>query len=283
MKSRIHRYLAPVVVLSLSAVMAGCGDDGPYRGFGVKDGKAVFVQRGEDPGSQAVYVRNVGADAKTFKVVPPRADATTRAWTYAGDATQMFVGVATGAYPLADCDPATFVIMTPDGKYTHDASHVYYCGLLLKGADPKMFQILSPPYSKDAEHAFAGAAPIDVLDAATFEVVQPGDSENPFYYGGPMITPRDEGNPRTSIWGWARDSKAYYYADCRVKDLDRDSFKVLNTIYAKDRYRVYCAHDRQVVPFGADAKTFEASDRSGATGHDREHEYFLGKIAQPEK
>ena len=72
-------------------------------------------------------------------------------------------------------------------------------------------------------------------------MVRPGDSEVPFYYGGPNIELRDEHNPRTSIWGWAHDSKAYYYADHRVKQADRATFEVLNFMYAKDEDRVYCA------------------------------------------
>ncbi len=157
--------------------------------------------------------------------------------------------------------------------------------LRLKNADPKTFQVLAPPYSKDSTHAYAGAASIEVLDPATFEVVKPGDSEVPFIWSyGPTLELRDQTTMPTSIWGWARDSKAYYYADYRVKDADRDTFAVLNFLYAKDKDRVYYARGRKVVPVpNADPKSFQTSTKSEANAQDRNHKFFQGKVVAPGK
>jgi hypothetical protein len=278
------RSLLSVPIALLSIVMAGCGPS-LEPGFGVKDGKPVFVELIGPRHEGHIIVREVPADPATFAIVAPPANATPNAWPYARDSTNVFIGADKAPYTMVDCDPATFVIMTPDGKYTHDATHVYYCGILLKNADPKTFQILAPPYSKDSTHAYAGAASIDVLDPATFEVVKPGDSEVPFTWSyGPKLELKDQGKPPTSIWGWARDSKAYYYADHRVKNADRDTFEVLNSIYAKDKDRVYCAHNRRVVSVAdADPNSFQVSTNQDATGRDRNHEFFLGKVKAPGK
>jgi hypothetical protein len=213
----------PIAILSV--MVAGCGR-GPEPGFGVKDGKPIFGELIGPRWEGDIIIREVDADPATFAIVSPPATARPNAWTYARDSKHVFIGAVTAPYTLADCNPATFVIMTPDGKYSHDATHVYCCGIQLRNADPKTFRILAPPYSKDSTHAFAGAASIDVLDPATFDVVKPGDSATPFLCNGPNIELRDQTTTPTSIWGWARDSKAYYYADCRVKDADRETFEV---------------------------------------------------------
>lgn len=281
MKSRSLLFLPAAFAM---LVVAGC-EHKVEPGFGLKDGMPVYGELIGPRWEGHIIVREVHADPATFQVVSPPANATRDAWTYARDSQSVFIGADTAPYALVDCDPATFEIMTPDGNYAHDATHVYYCGILLKDADPKTFKILAPPYSKDSARAFAGAASIDVLDAATFEVVKSGGSETPFIWTyGPTLKLRDDGTPRTSIWGWARDSKAYYYADWRVEDADRGTFEVLNSIYAKDKDRVYCAHDRKVLPVDhADPNSFQASMKVEAEGQDRNRKFFLGKKVAPGK
>ncbi len=120
-------------------------------------------------------------------------------------------------------------------------------------------------HSKDSTHAYAGGALVDVTDPDTFEVVKPGDSEISFLCNGPNSELRDKTAMPTSMWGWARDNKAYYHADCRVKKADRDTFEVLNSHYAKDKDRVYCVMTgksfRSLVPTPIASKPQPSSQR----------------------
>ena len=136
----LRRSLVTTVAIT-SIVLAGCGP-AMEPGFGIKKGKPVFVELIGPRHEGHIIVRDVAADPATFALVPPPANATPHAWNYARDSTQVFIGAVSAPYTLIGCDPATFVIMTPDGKYSGDATHVYYCGVPLKNADPKTFQIL---------------------------------------------------------------------------------------------------------------------------------------------
>jgi hypothetical protein len=221
--------------------------------------------------------RPVTADPESFEAVPPRLDATKGALEYAKDADTVFVGALTRPYVLKDCDPDTFSILSSDGKYACDSSHVYYCGIPLGDADPTTFQILQPPYSKDSKHAFAGAVAVPVQDVASFDVVIPGDSEFPLIQGYQKLNEREHVT-RTGIWGWARDNAAYYYADTKVSGADRESFEILNLLHAKDKNHVYYAHKRHVrkIP-GADPFSFKLIGPAENRGRDKNREYVRGK------
>lgn len=247
------------------------------RGFQVKDGEAVYISVGGAPGSPPI-VRKVPADPQTFQAIPPIDNATKSSLTYACDSKQVFVAAVTRPYLLLGCDPTSFTAMSADGKYSRDARHVYYCGILLKDADPDTFQILAPPYSKDADHAYAGAVAMDVLDASTFEVLRPGDSEFPLIDSSGQLKEREFIKPRTSIWGWARDSQACYYADKRIPNADRDTFEILNFCYARDKDKVYYAQSRSVsVVAGADMASFVADPSIEIRASDKNGEFLKGK------
>jgi hypothetical protein len=230
---------------------------GPRPGFQILHGQPVW---GESFGgkSSRILVRPIPADPATFKVVPPPPKAVPDAYTYARDARAVFFGADTKAYELPDCDPATFAILSTDGKYVRDASHVYYCGILLRGANPETFWILPSPYSKDDDHVYAGAAVIDDVDPTTFEVIRSGYCEAPFIWGyGPTFEPRDDPRPKTDIRGWARDKNACFFGDRRVHAADRDTFEALGDAHAKDKNHVYYGEERRVsVIVGADPGSF---------------------------
>jgi hypothetical protein len=253
----------------------------PNGGFRVERGKCVYVTVSHAPGSHPIITRPLPADPGSFSVVSPRQDATKIALEYAKDANTVFVGALTYPYVLRDCDPNTFSILSPDGKYACDCSHVYYCGIPLKAADPATFQILQPPYAKDSTHAFAGAAAIPVQDAASFEVVVPGDSGFPLFPFGGRLVEHDSLPLKTSIGGWARDKTAYYYADAIVAEADRESFEILNSLHAKDKNHVYYASERHVfiIP-GADPSTFQVVGPSLIRGRDKNGEYLSGQAAK---
>jgi hypothetical protein len=274
--SQMGTWLTALAAISL----AGCNPLSllpSSRGFQVKDGEAVYISVGGAPGSPPI-VRKVPADPKTFQAIPPLDNATKDSLAYACDSKQVFMAALTRPYLLQGCDPTSFTVMSDDGKYSRDARHVYYCGILLADADPDTFQILAPPYSKDANHAYAGAVAFEVLDASTFEVIRPGDSEFPLINSSGELKQREFIKPRTSIWGWARDSQACYYANKRIPNADRDTFEVLNFCYAKDKDKVYYAGSRSVsVVAGADLASFVADPSIEIQASDKNGDFLKGK------
>ncbi len=277
----LGRPAAPLLgVLFLTCISTGCHQE--KLGFQVKDGQSVFVAKVTGgPGSPIITRQIAAADPATFKPVNAYSRGTI---PYAKDATKVLLGHGNSPFLLEDCDALSFKILTPVGRYAQDKQHVYYWGLKLEGSDSKTFELLDPPYSRDAKQVYAGARVIPGADPAGFEVVVPGDTEVAIISSGRTYKSRDDTTSPTSIWGWARDGRYYYRGSVRVNGADYDTFEILGTFYAKDANHVYYYTSKNKygtgekvvrVVSGADAQTFVLI--TPIRGRDKSGEFVRGK------
>jgi len=117
-------------------------------------------------------------------------------------------------------------------RWSVDANHAYFEGTCLENADASTFVALNELFAKDRNHVFSKQGIARIQDPATFEVLDEG------YFVSEALG--------TIYAGYARDSKAVYYADEHwgsetkaIRGADPQSFVNLNTRYARDARRVY--------------------------------------------
>ncbi len=133
--------------------------------------------------------------------------------------------------------------------YEKDATHVYYMGSIIPGADPNSFVVfdsINEAYGKDANNVYFGTSTVQGADAATFSAFD--------------------------IYG--TDTRAVYLEGKVIPDADPKTFVDLNENYSKDAHNVY--YQYQIIP-GADPNTIQViSDYEYAK--DKNHVYDWGKV-----
>jgi hypothetical protein len=262
-------------ILLLSVVgLSGCGE-----GFKVENGKVAYTQWNESSGKVTFYGDD--ADPKTFQTLDH--DKHARA-IYARDGRRVFVLVGLRPVTVAGADPASLRVLTNDGIYAKDKSHVYYWGVEIKGADPESFRILQAPFSRDSRRAFFMTAEIQVHKTDSFEVVQPGVLLTPWENAPPVVTSENRvkgsdkmipsPNLASFLFGYSRDGIAYYLGAKEIEGADYGSFVILNERYAKDKDFVYYEGSRIA---HADPRSFEVVGPTVVRGRDKNGEYWDGK------
>jgi hypothetical protein len=228
------------------------------RGFHVSNGQVVYVDR--NPGEGSIRRKVVEADAATFRACEQPQDAPA---LFAVDGLHVFMAELYRVVVIAEADPRSFELLTPDGRFSRDAKRVFYTGVALADADPASFRVVDPPFGKDEHRAYVGTIPIPVRDIASWRPLARGWTEDPWY------RPHDEKFPRPhdelSSQGWSQDDDQVYWGHRPLAEADVASFKALDRFYAKDHRRVYFAQD---VVQAADPATFMVYDGPFIKGTD---------------
>ena len=283
-------------VICAFASFAGCGEEARRdiakqalshalssfkvdKGFHIVDGKPVYVDSNANEGK---ITRDLPAvDSVTFRILTQPRDA--RA-LFAADTTHVFMAMSYHVHKLTDADGASFELLTPDGNFSRDSRHVFFLGVVLDGADPATFKVLTYPFGKDAQHAFVGTIPIPVQDLASWGPLQQGQAENPWYASAHDTHPQS--HTKLSASGWSRDLTGMYYGEKRILSADPKTFQLMSDYYSKDSNNVFFGD--KPIP-NADAATFAVYDGpyirgtkiymgAGPEAHDALREYRSGKV-----
>lgn len=148
----------------LLAAQVGCS-----TGYTKMDGKWCYVVINESVGRE---VREMNADESTFEVL---ADP-----EYARDKNHAY----RFGRVLEDIDGSSYHLLS-DTRYAADRNGVYYKDHKIPGADPKTFEIIGHPYSRDQENVYCGNLEMNVAQPENFKqtVGEPGTMEiTSFYY-----------------------------------------------------------------------------------------------------
>lgn len=244
------------------------------RGFHVVGDQVVFLDWSTGAGKIRQTVTE--ADGMTFRACnqPSKADA-----LFAVDATHVFMAELYRVVVIADADPATFEVLTPDGRFSRDAKRVFFMGVALEAAEPASFRVVEPPFGRDERQAYVGTIPIPVQDIASWIPLERGWAEDPWNRG------RDEKLPRPheqlTSQGWSKDSMRVYWGHRPVQGADANAFGTCGQGYAKDGQHVYYCGD---VVAGADPATFVSHDGpfigAGPDAHDAQQQYKSGRACE---
>lgn len=180
-------------------------------GFVVNAGGVVFRTPNSELLAPAWNEPVIQADPGTFRTIFHSS-----AFCLGADAKTVFLGEGKRVYRLNNSQASTFRLLTPDGRFTCDAQHVYFMGFELPQAEPASFQVLGQFISKDAKQVFAGPIAIPNADPATFQIENEGkllDLESA-YSEGPCTIKKLSHNQSLEIREFrARDKNGY----CRLK------------------------------------------------------------------
>lgn len=265
---RCNHLVAIGIGVLVVGLLSGCREGGfRLTGYQKSGGNWVFVTWNEGSGRVAHTVE--GADSETFEIVLKD--------EYAKDTKSVYFK----AKRIEDADPSTFKVETEHPYvYGSDKNRVWLEDIVVRGADPDTFEMLTFPYSRDRSQIYCGTLPMKIQNVDSFEVLDGGSSlRTQFKKGNWLKEQYDEvdvsqDNPLCTGDGWARDDQAYYCGAFEVKDADYGSFTILNRIYSKDKSRVYW----HWMPMPqADAKTFQVRDEISGMDKNRT---FLGREAR---
>ncbi|AWH88713.1 DKNYY domain-containing protein [Limnobaculum parvum] len=171
---------------------------------------------------------------------------------YIKDATQVFYRPDDNSehyLPIVQADPASFRVDNPDPSYSRDASHIFFHGKVIAGADVKTFrQLMASQYNLDANYVYFNNLRINDADPASFEIL---------------------GN------GYARDAQALFFQDKKIPDADLQSFELKYNGFAKDAKNAY--YKGEIIA-GVDMASFEIVSSYDAESKDKNHTYLGAKI-----
>jgi hypothetical protein len=157
-------------------------------GQGLLDSSHVYFYD-EFLGDEGGFRASTTTDPSTFSYVGVCGSVEKSSSSFYKDKNHVFVG----DQPIIGADPATFVYFgvhdNQDGlpysvAYAKDKNKVYLgCGGVLKDADPISFKDLKGGYAKDASHVWYLGDALDGADAATFSVISDyyGKDKNGLY------------------------------------------------------------------------------------------------------
>jgi hypothetical protein len=249
------------VCLALVVALAACGG-APSSVFH----SAGYYVRGE-----SVYYLNAfpgdavkisGADAKSFTILDT---------TYAKDKR----GVYLDGSPLAEADPASFVLLArPD--YAKDSGHVFLRDRVLT-TDTAHFGFTGGGLTKDSAHVYWSDGTVLSDDPGHFKVLSDADhylyveDSRTVYVNGNAIKGADPASFRVVRGAYATDADHVYYFDGSVADADAVTFKVLAEPYARDAAHAYWMG--KVIP-GADPSSFVVLNASFECTADAAHAFY---------
>jgi len=170
-------------------------------------------------------------------------------------------------------------------QLSQDGQHIYSYDVRLEGADPVTFEALSGWYYKDRHAVWYVRRVITEADAATFDVISPGDTysvfardKNHVYKSGEVLAGID---PETfelvtsSIW---KDRRAVYYDSSQnvIAGVDPATFEVVGRNYGKDKNSVfYLQHPFKKLP-NAEPASFRVVDDKYAK--DKRQVYYYANL-----
>ncbi|MCP9271380.1 DKNYY domain-containing protein [Mycolicibacterium arenosum] len=185
-----------------------------------------------------------GVDVNSFEVLDR---------TYAKDAAQVYLD----GRPLADADPATFVLLDRP-NHAKDARYVYARDRVVSD-DPEHYELLDANLSKDSAHVYWSDGSVLSDDPANFEIVSNRDyytytrDGTTVHVNGTPITAADPATFRVLAGGYSRDDAGAFYFTDAMPDANAAELEVLEGAYARDRAHAYWMG--AVIP-GADAASF---------------------------
>ena len=160
-------------------------------------------------------------------------------------------------------------------------------------ADVQSFQVLNKWLSRDKDHIFFEAHPVENLkiDANEFYIKNEDymtnlgfDNEHVYAFETAYKNKKtysiakviENANPKTFMrtgWSWANDKKNHFYGTQKL-DTDFDSFEILNDYFAKDSIRGFVRNAKIFEPFEADTPTLHILDES-SHGIDKNNVYWI--------
>jgi len=209
------------------------------------DGFEVLGRRGYARSRNRAYFRGEeiqGIDAASFSVFP-------NAHAIARDKRSVVIsGRIDGRF-----DAASFEVLTPDGGFVRDRSHVYWDMKPIAGADPATFVWLGQGYWRDQTSLYFSEKLIAGADPGSFRLLEGryGVDRLRVYLDGVPLADRDAASFQI-IWnGYSRDRNGIYFYDRVLTDVDADSFLVVSEQRARDKFHGFesgkrvCAWTRQ--------------------------------------
>lgn len=172
-------------------------------------------------------------------------------------------------YELTSADAEKFEVYTKRfpgyesaSDFAGDDKVVYYEGGLIKGADPRTFQLLGGGLSKDAHHVFSRYSVVS-NDAANFARIDGGlfrDSKH-VYRGDHVISDDPENIKYLGEFGnikYFTDSHGVIANDIRIDSVNVESFKPMGHGYSADNSQVFLIYETRLEKVAnADAKSFQ--------------------------
>lgn len=240
--------------IALTLTLAGC--DVGYK-VDVRSNTVTWATWDEGNGRLEWPV--VGADAKTFRVMPIRSN-------------------------------------TGRQEFGRDNVHVYRESRKIEGADPDSFRKFGPRLYRDDKSVFRmvylrgtgrgpqkpgrpDASPFTFVqlpesDPETFRAIDSNwsrDAKRVFYIERGFV-PRDIDSFEVLSGGWARDRVAIYFTTSEIPQADRDTFEVIDQFspFGKDRAHVFW---RGWLIDGANPMSFEVSKQY--EGHDNTTNFYF--------
>lgn len=255
------------VVFSGLFLFLGCGRAFTLHGYGVERGKPVFVNTNASAGRVVTPLK--GADANSFRILSQPHNVR---YCYAADIRNAYMA----SYRMQGADGASLEILSDDGLFTRDSSHVFFQGVLIPNADRNSFKQLNEAFAKDAENAFIGAVKIPVIDLKSWKPLGKGVCSFPWYVSSTehrVLTISE-----LSGYGWSKDQFCVYLGEIPVHEFDARTFELIGDSYSRDKHHVY---HRENIVVGADPHSFAIIPGpvySGPDAADARNRYRSGRV-----
>ena len=229
-------HSVPLTLIVLTLTLSGCD-----TGYKVNTSRSTVTWVTWDEGHGRREWPVVGADAKTFQVMPIPSDG----------------GPAFG----------------------RDKSHVYRGSEKIDGAAPDSFREFGRKVYRDDKSVFRsdGFKILQLTDSdpetyREFDWLWSRDSKRVFFENRGFV-PRDIDLFEPLAGGWGRDSVAIYYTNSEIPKADRDTFEVIGewSPFGKDRAQVFW---RGWLIDGADPDSFEVLGVSQGHDHKTHFEFI---------
>lgn len=204
----------PYLIILL--LITSCSYTSP--GYEIKNGKVHYTYNTGSAFSRGTTVEE--ADAATFKKLNI---------AYGVDKKQAYYN----GEPIPNSDPESFTHIY--GVYSKDNSQVYFRNKPIDGADSKTFEVLPNSFSKDHKDYYIGTTRLHITNLESFRDL--------------TVIRKNKGS--ISL---AKDETHYYMYNQKYPHADYESFIVLNSLFYKDKDRVYY---RGEIIKEADPNTFE--------------------------
>lgn len=154
---------------------------------------------------------------------------------------------------IENADTKTFEVLGND--YAKDKNNVFWQNMIIKNADIKTFEVMKDEieYAKDKKHVYSKWIPIkNVVNSETFEFIENSiyakDKEKVYFRAGQgdlgIVEKANPNNFKTirldnEYSHFGKDDKNLYYDGNLLKNVDYNSFKILNDNYVIDKDNLY--------------------------------------------
>lgn len=249
-------------------------------GFHGRDAEKVYYRWEQIPQAQAESFQSLGQ-------------------AYGRDKIRVYLRSET----LEGAKPNSFKVL--DRPYSRDEVRVYYHAKLVS-EDAANFEILSTPFARDSHQVYLHAKPVIGADAKTFEALRRGsgyatDHRHAFWFEQILegasaesfrTLSRHYATDGTRVFHKAKllpakaghfvvldeeigkDQDAVFYRGQTIEGAHSESFSLLNSSYASDKYRIY--HNGKAIK-EADPATFQVHPKVSGQAEDARHRYVNGK------